>query len=139
MPPENYSLIDLFKMMHTRGASDIHIKSDSCPAIRIKGEIVRLKLKEASQSRLMKMLSEVVPEREMKIFEEEGNLDTAVGLPRLGRFRINVFRQRGTVTLVGRRISYFIPDLEALNLPPSLSKITKAAESQVRWRLWSTI
>ncbi len=124
MPPENYSLIDLFKMMHTRGASDIHIKADSCPAMRIKGEIVRLKLKEASQSRLMKMLSEIVTEREMKIFEEEGNLDTAVGLPRLGRFRINVFRQRGTVTLVGRRISYFIPDIETLNLPPSLSKIT---------------
>ena len=124
MATENYSLTDLFKMMHTRGASDLHLKSDNCPAMRVKGEIVKLKLKDVSQERLLKMLSGVVTEREMKIFEEEGNLDTAVGMPRIGRFRLNVFRQRGSVTLVGRRISYFIPDLESLNLPQSLSKIT---------------
>lgn len=131
MPSENYSLTDLFKMMHTRGASDLHIKSDSCPAMRVKGEIVKLKLKEISQTRLMKMISDVITEREMNIFEEAGNLDTAVGIPRIGRFRLNVFRQRGTVTLVGRRISYFIPDLETLNLPSSLMKITNFVNGMV--------
>jgi twitching motility protein PilT len=119
-----FSLIDLFKMMHTRGASDIHLKSDAVPAFRIKGEITRLKVPPISKEQLKEMVYEVLTKKDMEFFEQEGNLDAAVSIPRVGRFRINIFRQRGTLTLVGRRISYFIPDFESLNLPSSLGKIT---------------
>ena len=121
---KNFSLIDLLKMMHTKGASDIHLKADALPAFRIKGEIERLELPKINKERLRTIINEVLSEREIKLFEQEGNLDTAIGIPRVGRFRLNIFIQRGVITLVGRRISYFIPDFESLNLPQTVNKVT---------------
>ncbi|MFH0797752.1 MAG: PilT/PilU family type 4a pilus ATPase [Candidatus Omnitrophota bacterium] len=120
---ENFSLIDLLKMMHTKGASDVHLKADTTPAFRIKSEIVRLKLPKISPERLKKMIYGILSEKEIAILEEGGNFDTAIGIPRIGRFRINIFVQRGTLALVGRRIPFFTPDFESLNLPPSIKEI----------------
>ena len=118
------SLIDLLRMMETKDASDIHLKSNCVPVFRIKGEITRLQLPEISEERLRYMISETLSEKEVKRFEDTGTIDTAVAIPRTGRFRLNVFMQRGTITLVARRISYFIPNFEELNLPESVSNIT---------------
>lgn len=116
-------LLDLLRMMETKGASDIHLKVNQPPAFRIKGEIVRLNLPEMNEADLKKIIYEVLSERDIKILEEIGTLDTAVSIPRTGRFRLNIFWQKGTLALSGRRISYFIPDFETLNLPASISKI----------------
>lgn len=121
---DNFSLIDLFKMMHTKGASDLHLKSDAVPAFRIKGEIVRPRLSKISSEQLRKMVYAVLTEREIQILEQEKNLDTAIGIPRVGRFRINIFIQRGTVALASRQISFLVPDLKDLNLPTNLNKAT---------------
>jgi len=121
---EKYSLIDLFKMMHTRNASDIHIKADAPPAFRMRGELIKTKLGAITEKQIRNMLGDVISKDMQETFEREGNLDTAVSIPRVGRFRVNVFRQKGTTALVARRISFFIPDYESLSLPKAVSRVT---------------
>ncbi len=64
-------------------------------------------------------------DRQRRIFEENYEVDLAYAVPGLGRFRVSVYRQRGTVAMVFRSIAFVIPTLEGLNLPPVMQKICK--------------
>ncbi len=120
----------IFSLMHLskeRNASDIHLQVGSHPTLRIKGELVRLKEFPVMELDHMKEIVSVVlkTEHDMKLLEEHGSIDTAIGLHEVGRFRINIFKQRGSISLAARRISNVIPDFQSLNLPPSTSKISQ--------------
>jgi twitching motility protein PilT len=118
----------LLKLMHLsqeKNASDIHLQVGSHPVLRIKGELMRL---EEFPPLQFTVLQEIIGgllkrEQDKKTFEEQGSIDTALGVKEVGRFRINMFKQRGSLSLVARRISNVIPDFESLNLPPATSKI----------------
>lgn len=117
---------DIFILAAEKGASDIHLQTRSKPALRIKGEIIKLEeYPEIDDSLMQRILYEFLSEKEKKEFEEEKNVDTAIGIQSAGRFRVNVFRQRGTIALVARRIESKIPDFHSLNLPESVKKITE--------------
>ncbi len=121
---EDLKLEVLLRLMEERRASDIHLQVGSQPIFRIKGDIERLtEFPVLEEALLRKMIYGVLKEKEIKVFEESGNYDTARGFPGSGRFRLNVFLQRGTIALVARRISSTVPNFETLNLPPSIAKI----------------
>lgn len=120
----------IFKLMQLskeRNASDIHLQVGSHPALRIKGELVRLEeFPLLEHNHLQETISIVLKtEHDKKLLEEQGSIDTAMGVHEIGRFRINIFRQRGTTSLAARRISNVIPDFQSLNLPPATSKISE--------------
>jgi len=122
---EKVRIIDIFKISAERNASDIHLQTGSKPGLRIKGEIVRLEeYPEIDDTLMMKVIQEFLKDKEKKILEETGNVDTAIGISEAGRFRVNIFRQRGTFSLVARRIAGEIPDFKQLNLPESISKVS---------------
>ena len=119
------SIIELMKLSKEKNASDIHLQVGSKPAFRIRGEIVRIEeFKKVEMSDMENFVNEFLKEREKKILEVKGSFDTAIGIPEVGRFRVNIFKQRGSISVVARRISCEIPDFEKLNLPPSIKKIT---------------
>ncbi|MCX5642757.1 MAG: PilT/PilU family type 4a pilus ATPase [Candidatus Omnitrophica bacterium] len=120
---ENFSLVDLFKLMGEKGASDLHLQAGSRPFLRI-GRVLTefLDFPVLTEEYLAKIIREVIPDK-FSIFEEKHNLDTAVGIPEVGRFRVNVFQQRGSIALVGRKIANVIPDFESLHLPESTGRI----------------
>ncbi|MCM8820948.1 MAG: PilT/PilU family type 4a pilus ATPase, partial [Candidatus Omnitrophica bacterium] len=64
-------------------------------------------------------------EKDQDTLEKQGSIDTSFGVHNIGRFRINIFKQRGSLSLVARRISNVIPDFVSLNLPSAVSKISK--------------
>jgi twitching motility protein PilT len=121
---KEFSFQEFLKLSREKEASDIHLQVGSKPMLRIKGEIVKIEEYERiNEEDINKIIFEFLQEKEKKILEETGNIDTSMGFHDIGRFRINIFRQRGTFALVARRISSFIPDFEKLNLPESTKNV----------------
>ncbi len=106
------------------GASDLHMTVGCAPAVRIDGEIRFLPADPLSFADMESFLDEMMSERQKNDFMERGDADLAHGVPGLGRFRVNVLRQRGSTALVMRHVKGKILDFEALNLPPVMEKIS---------------
>ncbi len=104
--------------------SDIHIKTGMPPIVRIDGRLRAIPNAERlTAENVMNMAMGIMNERQQKHFDENFEVDLAYGVPGLGRFRVSVYAQRGSIAMVFRAIPFGIPSLEALNLPPVLKKI----------------
>lgn len=115
---------ELLKTAISQNASDLHIKVGSPPILRVTGELTPLTSEEKiSQQDAMKLAFSVMSPGQREIFKQKNELDLAYSVPGLGRFRCNVFTQRGTIGMVFRVIPMRIPSVEELNLPEVLRKI----------------
>jgi twitching motility protein PilT len=115
---------DLLKIAVERKASDLHLKVGSHPVLRIDGELIPLaELKRLMQEDTIAMAFSMMNARQKQRFKDEFEIDIAYSVPGLGRFRCNIFQQRGTVGLVLRVIPGRILTIRELMLPPSLEKI----------------
>ncbi len=114
----------ILKVALKGGASDIHLKSGLPPMFRVDGALVPLKngeriLPDEMQQVALSIMNPVQKQR----FEEFREADLAYGIPGLGRFRVNVFQQRGTVGIVFRVIPFGVKSIEQLYLPKVIEKI----------------
>jgi twitching motility protein PilT len=112
-----------FKLLNEQGASDLHLASGQQPALRVRGEIERIKYKRLNSDDLRGMLYEITPEDEIKVFEETGDIDFGYEIPGLARYRCNFFMQKNGVAAVFREIPDTIMTCEQLGLPPVISKL----------------
>ena len=112
-----------FKLMHEQGASDLHLVAGQPPALRIRGEIERVKYKVLTSDDLRAMLYEITPEYKVKVFEETGDVDYGYEIPGLARYRANYFMQKNGVGAVFREIPSTIMTAEQLELPAVVSKL----------------
>ena len=112
-----------FKLMNEQGASDLHLASGQPPALRVRGEIERVKFKVLDSDDLRGMLYEIAPEQKIKMFEESGDIDFGYEIPGLARYRANFFMQRNGVAAVFREIPSVIMTADQLGLPPVVSKL----------------
>ena len=104
--------------------SDIHIKTGLPPIVRIDGRLHPIpNTQRLSPNVVVDMCQAMMNDRQRRLFEENSEVDLAYAVPGLGRFRVSAYRQRGTVAMVFRTISFAIPTLDGLNLPPVLKKI----------------
>jgi len=112
-----------FKLMNEQGASDLHLISGQPPALRIRGDIERIKYKVLDDDELRSMLYEISPEEKVKIFEESGDIDFGYEIPGLARYRANFFMQKNGIGAVFREIPSTIMTVEQLGLPSVISKL----------------
>jgi len=112
-----------FKLMNEQGASDLHLTAGQPPALRIRGEIERIKYKVLDSDDLRGMLYEIAPEQKVKSFEESGDVDFGYEIPGLARYRANFFMQKNGVGAVFREIPSAIMTADQLGLPPVVSKL----------------
>jgi twitching motility protein PilT len=99
-------------------ASDIHFKVGQPPVLRIDGELIPLKDYEALDASLIaKLAYQIMSERQRERFLREMEIDMGYGISGLGRFRVNIFQQRGTIAIALRVIPFGIKGFEELNLP----------------------
>lgn len=110
-------LRDFLRIMVKESASDLVLKANGCPAVRVAGVIRFLGDQPLPAELVRSYVSEVLSERGEREFEETGATDTAVALPGVGRFRCNAFHQCGEQGLVFRAIKSEIPSFKDLNLP----------------------
>jgi twitching motility protein PilT len=112
-----------FKLMNEQGASDLHLTAGQPPALRIRGDIERIKYKVLDNDDLRGMLYEIAPEQKIKLFEESGDVDFGYEIPGLARYRANFFMQKNGVGAVFREIPSAIMSAEQLGLPEVVSKL----------------
>ncbi len=115
---------ELLKTAHSMGASDVHLKVGSQPIMRVNGELIPLQENRLSPEETLKIAFAVMSAGQRETFKKKNDIDLAYSLPGLGRFRCNVFIQRGTVGLVFRVIPMRIPTIEELLLPDIIKKIS---------------
>ncbi|UCE79565.1 MAG: type IV pilus twitching motility protein PilT [Nitrospiraceae bacterium] len=115
---------ELLKNAHSMGASDLHLKVGSHPVLRINGTLNSLSTaNKLSQDDTLKIAFTVMSPGQREIFKKRNDIDLAYSVPGLGRFRCNIFVQRGTIGLVFRVIPMKIPTFEELQLPDVIKKI----------------
>ncbi len=116
---------ELLKAAHSQGASDLHLKVGSHPIFRINGELSQFSTENRlSQEDTLKIAFSVMSPGQREVFKKKNDIDLAYSVPGLGRFRCNIFIQRGTIGLVFRVIPMRIPTIEELHLPDVLKKIS---------------
>ena len=118
-------LNEILKVALKTGASDIHMKSGLPPIFRVDGALVPLKnaeriLPDQIQTMAFGIMNPVQKAR----FEQAREADLAYGIPGLGRFRVNVFQQRGTIGIVFRVIPFSVRSIEQLHLPKVVEKVS---------------
>lgn len=114
----------LFRMVMKHEGSDLHLKVGLPPMMRLKGVIRQMEMKPLTQEDMERLLLPILKENQRKDLDEIGGADYAhvVGNDEC-RFRVNLFKQRGRLSLVARRVSNKVPTFEGLHLPPSIEKL----------------
>lgn len=116
---------DLLKKANTLDASDLHIKVGSPPIVRIYGELAPLSSEQkVSNEDAVKIATTVMTAAQIETFKRKNDIDLAYSVPGLGRFRCNIFMQRGTIGIVFRVIQMRIPTIDELNLPEVIKKLS---------------
>ena len=109
---------DLLKIAVERGASDLHLKVGSYPMMRLRGELVpAIEERRLDHEDTVAMAAAVMSTSQRQKFKDSQEIDFAYSVPGLGRFRCNVFQQRGTIGLVLRVIPVGIRTVDELGLP----------------------
>jgi twitching motility protein PilT len=120
------SLRTLLDEMIERDASDLHVTAGDCPKLRVDGDIVNSTQEHVLTPRdTLQLAYSVLTENQKKRFEMEDELDFSFGIANLSRFRGNVFKQRGCVTMVIRRIPFQIKTFAELQLPPVIASFAE--------------
>ena len=116
---------ELFQLAFEKRASDIHLTEHSPPVIRIDGELMPLSSPPLTRVDTKRLVYSLLNDRQRAQFERDLELDISIEVQGLGRFRINVHTQRGSVEAAFRLVSNHIPNLEELGLPAVLSELAR--------------
>ncbi len=114
------------KLMAEKEASDLFFSVGAPPNIKIKGATLPLSEKVLQPGEVKKLAYTIISDTQQAEFEGIMELNFAINLEGVGRYRVNLYRQRGEVSMVIRYIKSKIPKLEELNLPPVLKKLVMA-------------
>jgi len=115
-------LADLLGKVVSLDASDLYLKADTPPTYRVSGETVQ-DLARLSPMDVERLAYAVMGDEQQVEFARANEMNLAFNYPELGRVRCNIYRQRGTVGIVFRRVKTQIPNVEELNLPPILNEL----------------
>ena len=124
-PSENLHIDDLLHIVVDRNCSDLHISANCEPVIREDGALKRLNYEKLSATTTQRMIYDILSDDQIHRFETTLELDFSYALPRRARFRVNVYRDRGSVAAAFRLIPQRIPTVSDLNLPKTLEVITE--------------
>ncbi|MEW5791099.1 MAG: PilT/PilU family type 4a pilus ATPase [Pseudomonadota bacterium] len=117
------SFRDLLVLMNQRNASDLYLTVGAPPTFKVDGKSVPVGSAPLKPMETVALAREMMSEEQLNEFESQKELNMALSVPQVGRFRVNAFYQRNEVGMVLRAIKTEIPDLEALRLPPILKDL----------------
>ncbi|MCX5763213.1 MAG: PilT/PilU family type 4a pilus ATPase [Gemmatimonadetes bacterium] len=121
LPPYDYKAV--LQAMVQRNASDLHLKGGRPPTIRLNGELTPLDLPALRSEDLRSIGEQILPPRQRREYDADKEADFAIGVPGIGRFRVNMYQQRGSIAYAFRAIAFQALTLKDLNLPPILEQI----------------
>ncbi len=124
----------LFRTLVKLEGSDLHLKADKPPFVRVNGTLRPLNRGPIDDEEMVRLCMPMLDKRLRRIFEEDGGADFAYIVvidETTWRFRVNLLKQMGHIGMVARRVSNWIPDFEGLNLPPIMAELCKFDQGMV--------
>jgi twitching motility protein PilT len=121
----------LIRMLFEKNASDLHITAEAEPALRIDGEIVKTDLEKLKPEICNNIVYSVLTDEQREKLEQENELTISFGIEKIGRVRMNVFKQRGVIAANLRRIPGEIMNFDELGLPPIVVDIVQLPKGLV--------
>lgn len=120
------TLLEILKTAIRKNASDVHLKAGLVPVVRKHGKLRPLQtgLEQLSAQQVEEMAMGILDDDQKETFRRTKELDFGYGVSGLGRFRVNVFRQRGSIRMVIRNIPFNVPTVEELNLPSVVNRLS---------------
>lgn len=115
---------DLLGISKDNGASDLHITVGVPPKCRVNGELRSMDLPKLMPKDTESIIEPILGEYHKKVLEEFGEVDFAYSIPNFGRYRVNVFRQRGSLACVIRLVGMSIPEPHTLGITPAMLELT---------------
>jgi len=133
---EELEIDKLFRALVKLEGSDLHLKVDRAPYVRVNGSLRPLNRPPVDDEEMLRLVLPMVTidERRKRILEEDGGVDFAHTLDiedKTWRFRVNVLQQMGHVGLVARRVNNWIPDFKTLHLPESLADLCRYSQGMI--------
>lgn len=116
---------DLLREATERGASDLHLSVGLPPVLRIDGKLLNMAYEPLGPNEIQRLIYDILTSDQIQWFEKVRELDFSYGVKNVGRFRMNVYRQRGSVGAAFRSIPNQIPSFEQLKLPPILRELCR--------------
>ena len=107
------------------GASDVHITVGISPKMRVNGKLMVMPFPVLLPADTKRICDSMMNDKQKEHFEEKGEWDFSYSIPQMGRYRVNAFRQRGSVAMVLRIVGTVVPTPESLSLPPSVIDLYK--------------
>ncbi|HEX6645212.1 MAG TPA: PilT/PilU family type 4a pilus ATPase [Gemmatimonadales bacterium] len=122
-PAQPFNFKQAISQMVQRNGSDLLLKVGRAPTVRLNGELVALEAAPLKPEDLKLLAEQIMTPRQVKEFAERKEADFAIGVPGVGRFRTNIYQQRGTLAFAFRAIPYEVKTIRELRLPPVLEEI----------------
>lgn len=116
-------LEELLSQVFERGASDLHLSPGLPPVLRIDGNLVRSEYPPLSKEDCQRLIFSMLTNEQRRVLEQNWDLDCSYGVSGLGRFRVNVYKDKGSYAAALRTIRADVPTFEQLNLPPIVKEI----------------
>src|SRR6059036_1805379 len=124
-------IAELLRYAVEMGASDLHLKAGNVPFIRVDGSLRPTSFKSLTPVESQTFAAQLMPDHKMREFASTNEADFGYTLPGVGRFRVNVFRQRSNVGLAIRRVRAEVPTFEELLLPPVMKELADSSRGLV--------
>lgn len=118
-------LDDLLRAACEKGSSDLHLTVGLPPVVRVDGSLQHLNYQHLQPNDTQRLIYDILSSDQVQWFEKTRELDFSYGVKEVGRFRVNVYRQRGSVGAALRAISDQIPSFEQLGLPSIIRELTR--------------
>lgn len=122
---------EMVQTMLTRNASDLHLRVGLRPTLRIDGKLFFTDDQILMPQDIDKIISQILTEPQQQRFHQKREMDLALSISKMGRFRINLYKQRGTIGIAIRRVNTVIPSFEELNLPQVVKDIADSRKGLV--------
>lgn len=114
----------MMQEMQNRHASDMHLRVGLRPTVRVDGKLVFVDDQILMPADIDKIISQILSEEQKTRFHKKREMDLALSISKMGRFRINLYKQRGTVGIAIRQVNTKVPGFTELNLPDGVKDIT---------------
>lgn len=111
---------EMLRAAKEAGASDLHITVGVPPKIRVNGQLITMDYGKLLPGDTNALLDQIMNEKQRAKFEEVGEHDMSFSIPNLGRYRVNAYKQRGSVAIALRLVGTQVPSAESLGIPPSV-------------------
>lgn len=124
-------LEELLAQVFERGASDLHLSPGLPPVLRVDGNLIRTEYPPLSKEDTQRLIFHMLTNEQRRVLEQNWDLDCSYGVSGLGRFRVNVYKDKGSYAAALRTIQTNIPTFEQLQLPPIVKEISERPKGLV--------